>query len=616
MDDFSPIFLHTDASDYGIGAYLFQTREGREFPIAFLSKSLDDRMSRWDTAQKEGFAIFYAFDKWDHLLRNRFFTLRTDHDNLLRLKESYASNKKVQRWLTAFQHYDYIIEHIQGSKNIVADNLSRFCPTINTSPPEIITFVHAITSIISDEIFQKIQSVHNDILSHCGAEACYKRLKRKADLWKGMRRDIKSFVNHCPTCQKNNQHFNRNIAFPFKVHGDSPMEKVDIDFIVGLRPDDKGVNTIMVIIDSFSRWVHLFPMIGLSALNAAEAVINHCGIFGIPKRFTHDNDSVLLSEIVKETIAILGTKSEVTLAYSKEEQAIVERANKEVMRHLRNFIFDNMAIKSFSRYIPLVQRIMNSSIHKATGFSPSMLIFGHSIDLNRNLISDNHELTTRDISYNQWVQEVRDMQLFALGIAKKNLIDSAEIHFENYPTNQTNFVTGSYVLVEHTNTFRRGPKSKLLPFLKGPFLVLNSDKSRYTLQNLITKRVKDFHVKRLTPFNLDISKYDPTQVALRDDGDLFVIERISKMRGNAKGPKSQLFFQIYWTGYNDPTWEPWSKVRTTLKLHEFLRSQTNKTVQNLVPKTFIETTNHMFPIPKLKRNLMTTTTSNKLKTVQ
>ena len=66
------------------------------------------------------------------------------------------------------------------------------------------------------------------------------------------------------------------------------------------------------------------------------------------------------------------------------------------------------------------------------------------------------------------------------------------------------------------------------------------------------------------------------------------------MRGNAKGPKSQLFFQVYWTVYNEPTWEPWSKVRTTLKLHEFLRSQTNKTVQNLVPKTFIETTNHMF----------------------
>ncbi len=34
-------------------------------------------------------------------------------------------------------------------------------------------------------------------------------------------------------------------------------------------------------------------------------------------------------------------------------------------------------------FIPLVQRIMNSSIHKVTGFSPSIIFFGHSLDLNR-----------------------------------------------------------------------------------------------------------------------------------------------------------------------------------------------------------------------------------------
>ena len=34
-------------------------------------------------------------------------------------------------------------------------------------------------------------------------------------------------------------------------------------------------------------------------------------------------------------------------AGSKEEQAIVERANKEVMRHLRNFIFDHDALWSY-----------------------------------------------------------------------------------------------------------------------------------------------------------------------------------------------------------------------------------------------------------------------------
>ena len=65
LNDFSPIFLQTDASDYGIGAYLYQviTEEDNstyERPIGFISKSIASEHQSWDTPMKEGFAIFYA----------------------------------------------------------------------------------------------------------------------------------------------------------------------------------------------------------------------------------------------------------------------------------------------------------------------------------------------------------------------------------------------------------------------------------------------------------------------------------------------------------------------------------------------------------------------------
>jgi hypothetical protein len=65
LDDHSPIFLQTDASDYGIGAYLYQrvTQEDgsvRDHPMGFISKSIAAEHPNWDTAQKEGYAIFYA----------------------------------------------------------------------------------------------------------------------------------------------------------------------------------------------------------------------------------------------------------------------------------------------------------------------------------------------------------------------------------------------------------------------------------------------------------------------------------------------------------------------------------------------------------------------------
>ena len=107
MEDNFPIFLQTDASDYGIGAYLYQKVEDKgkgttsERPIGFISKSIPSDRSSWDVPMKEGYAIFYALKKWQ-------FTILTDHQNLTRLKAHHDTNKMVKRWFMTFQEYDII----------------------------------------------------------------------------------------------------------------------------------------------------------------------------------------------------------------------------------------------------------------------------------------------------------------------------------------------------------------------------------------------------------------------------------------------------------------------------------------------------------------------------
>jgi RNase H-like domain found in reverse transcriptase len=79
LNDNDPIFLHTDASDYEIGGYLFQLIDGKEVPIAFVSKSFTLVQLRWAVIQKESFAIYYCCIFLKTLLRDRTFTIRTDH---------------------------------------------------------------------------------------------------------------------------------------------------------------------------------------------------------------------------------------------------------------------------------------------------------------------------------------------------------------------------------------------------------------------------------------------------------------------------------------------------------------------------------------------------------
>jgi len=86
VDEEYPVYLQTDASDYGIGAYLKQVAPHSEFPIMFISKSLDKTQCRWSTPEKEMYAIWYALQKMDHLLRDIHFHIQTDHENLTRHK--------------------------------------------------------------------------------------------------------------------------------------------------------------------------------------------------------------------------------------------------------------------------------------------------------------------------------------------------------------------------------------------------------------------------------------------------------------------------------------------------------------------------------------------------
>ena len=130
-----PIRVYTDASDYGIGAYLCQVMaDGSEIPIEFISKTLTKAERKWSTYEKEAYAIFYSLRKWEHLLRDVRFTLFTDHKNLTYLTKD--PSPKVMRWRMAVQDYDFNIAYIPGEENIIADGFSRLCPRTNEAEGE------------------------------------------------------------------------------------------------------------------------------------------------------------------------------------------------------------------------------------------------------------------------------------------------------------------------------------------------------------------------------------------------------------------------------------------------------------------------------------------------
>ena len=127
------------------------------------------------------------------------------------------------------------------------------------------------------------------------------------------------------------------------------------------------------------------------------------------------------------------------------------------------------------------------------------------------------------------------------------------------------------------------PPTKFHPRLKGPYLVANFQGDKYTLRNLVTDELEDFHVTRLREFRYDDRFVDPRDIALRDVEEYYV-ERILAHSGNPTKLKT-LQFHVKWRGFDESynTWEPWKNLRETEKLHRYPIS---KGLHKLIPAKF------------------------------
>ena len=91
--------------------------------MAYLSKTFSETERRWSTIEQETYAVYWAITSWESYLLGHQFEVQTDHKNILWLYKSPVP--KLLRWRLRLQEYDFIVRHVAGKDNVVADALSR-----------------------------------------------------------------------------------------------------------------------------------------------------------------------------------------------------------------------------------------------------------------------------------------------------------------------------------------------------------------------------------------------------------------------------------------------------------------------------------------------------------
>ena len=100
-----------------------QIQDGMEKPCIFVSHALSEQASRWGIMELELYAFVYCVKQLSPYLMGKQFIVRTDHKNLIYLGNSTVP--KLVRWRIILSEFKYLIEHIPGISNVVADGLTR-----------------------------------------------------------------------------------------------------------------------------------------------------------------------------------------------------------------------------------------------------------------------------------------------------------------------------------------------------------------------------------------------------------------------------------------------------------------------------------------------------------
>lgn len=217
--------------------------------------------------------------------------------------------------------------------------------------------------------------------------------------------------------------------------------------------------------------MELYPAADCTTEAAARAIVEHFGSFGKPKVLLSDNGSQYANQVIGQLANLTDMSLMKTIPYSHEENGIVERANKEVLRHLRA-IFDAHADAPWSVLLPLVKRIMNATIHSSTGFAPAAVITP-GLDLNEGLIFPHKADNDDPIIVSEYLRILADRQADIVRRVQATLGARTASNKRKFDATHTTheFVDGSYVLMNYPKGTR--PPTKLHTPRMGPFQVLS-----------------------------------------------------------------------------------------------------------------------------------------------
>lgn len=357
--------------------------------------------------------------------------------------------------------------------------------------------VYTREELTEDQKIQKIRELHeNPLGGHHGLTRTFNKLYEEHN-WKGMRKQIKQFIRHCPDCQKNKT-ATRTPKEPMVITSTATraFEKIFLDVVGPLPRTHSGNSFILTLQDDLTKFAWASPMENHEANTVAQHfVTKFVCLHGIPQSLVTDCGTEFLSNVFKEVCKLLKIRQTSTTPYHPQSNGSLERSHRSLAEYLRNFIGRDQL--NWDTRIPYAMFCHNSTVHSATKFQPYHLVYGNSVKIPTSLTNEPEP----QYNYNDYQYEVKRQMQEAQALARSNLLEAKSKSKEQYDktAKHQSFEIGQKVLLQE-----KAPKNKLAPKWLGPYEILDINptnknvtikKSNKKTQTVHQNLLKLFHEK-------------------------------------------------------------------------------------------------------------------------
>ncbi|GJX84885.1 retrotransposable element Tf2 [Tanacetum coccineum] len=280
------------------------------------------------------------------------------------------------KWLPKLLGYDYEIVYKKGSKNVVANALSRMDSSGEFLQISVSSVLSGVWDKVKDswkndldiqnlikslehhsykgnkyswtsEILKRkgkvvvgndlelrkelVQHFHDEAIG--GHSSAHVTMKKLGSLfyWKGLKKMVKQMVRDCDVCQRQKPDLS---AYPGLIQPlpipERIWKEISMDFIEKL-PTSHGKSEILVVVDRLSKYAHFIPLAHpFTSSQVTQVLLDQVyKLHGLPESIVSDKDKVFLSNFWKVLFAELKVKLKLSTAYHPQtDDSRVEEVDK------------------------------------------------------------------------------------------------------------------------------------------------------------------------------------------------------------------------------------------------------------------------------------------------